>query len=43
VNPFPDWQYDELEQFGIDYKKLSEVQAYDSQMQKLRDLLFKKT
>jgi len=40
VNPFPDWQYDELKQVGIDYTELSEVQAYDSQMKKLRD--FKK-
>lgn len=35
-----DWQYDEQKQVGTDYTELSEVQAYDSQMQKLRD--FKK-
>ena len=40
MNIIPDWQYDELKQVGIDYSELSEVQAYDSQMQKLRD--FKK-
>lgn len=35
---FPEWQYDELKQVGIDYTELGEVQAYDTQMQKLRDI-----
>ncbi len=26
VTPFPDWQFDELKQVGIDYTELSEVQ-----------------
>ena len=35
---FPEWQYDELKQVGIDYTEQSEVQVYDSQMQRLRDI-----
>jgi len=32
------WQYDELKQVGVDYTDIKEVQTYDSQMQKLRDI-----
>ena len=35
---FPEWQYDELKQVGIDYTEQSEVQVYDTQMQRLRDI-----
>ncbi|MEA4846903.1 MAG: class I SAM-dependent methyltransferase [Clostridiaceae bacterium] len=32
------WQYDEIQQAGVDYTKLSEVEAYDERMAKLRDV-----
>ncbi|MHB1126931.1 MAG: class I SAM-dependent methyltransferase [Bacillota bacterium] len=35
---YPNWQYEELKQVGVDYTDLEEVQAYDLQMQKLRDM-----
>ena len=38
MNSFPEWQYDELKQVGIDYTEQSEVQVYDTQMQRLRDI-----
>ncbi|HUW66718.1 MAG TPA: hypothetical protein VMW20_01580 [Candidatus Nanoarchaeia archaeon] len=34
----PVWQYNELKQFGTDYADITHVQAYDQQMQKLRDI-----
>jgi len=38
MNSFPEWQYDELKQVGIDYTEQSEVHVYDTQMQRLRDI-----
>ncbi|MHB1419823.1 MAG: class I SAM-dependent methyltransferase, partial [Bacillota bacterium] len=35
---YPNWQYDELKQVGVDYTDIKEVKAYDLQMQKLRDI-----
>lgn len=32
------WQYDEMKQVGVDYTTLSEVEAYDERMEKLRDV-----
>jgi len=32
------WQYNELQQIGVDYANLAEVEKYDVQMQKLRDI-----
>lgn len=32
------WQYDEMKQVGADYSTLSEVEVYDEQMAKLRDI-----
>lgn len=32
------WQYDEMKQVGADYSTLSEVEFYDEQMAKLRDI-----
>lgn len=34
----PAWQYDELKQVGVDYTDLNEVEAYDLQMGKLRNI-----
>jgi len=34
----PVWQYDEMIQTGIDYTDIKEIDIYDSQMQKLRDI-----
>ncbi|MCX9010629.1 MAG: methyltransferase domain-containing protein, partial [Candidatus Methanoperedens sp.] len=35
---FPVWQYDEMQQVGTDYTDEVQVEAYDRQMQKLRDV-----
>lgn len=35
---FPAWQYDEMQQVGTDYTDEAQVEAYDRQMQKLRDI-----
>ena len=32
------WQYNELQQIGVDYANLAEVEKYDARMQKLRDI-----
>jgi putative AdoMet-dependent methyltransferase len=32
------WQYDETQQVGVDYTKISEVEVYDKRMSKLRDI-----
>jgi ubiquinone/menaquinone biosynthesis C-methylase UbiE len=34
----PRWYYDELKQVGVDYTDIEEVNVYDLQMQKLRDI-----
>ena len=34
----PQWQYNELQQVGTDYTDSAHVEAYDQQMQKLRDI-----
>ncbi len=33
-----EWQYNELQQVGVNYTTLEEVERYDSRMQKLRDI-----
>jgi putative AdoMet-dependent methyltransferase len=33
-----DWQYDEGKQIGTDYEDVSEIQAYDQRMAKIRDV-----
>ncbi len=38
MNFEPIWQYNELKQVGTDYADITHVQAYDQQMQKLRDI-----
>lgn len=35
---FPVWQYDEMQQVGTDYTDEAQVEAYDRQMQRLRDV-----
>src|SRR3990170_5679603 len=35
---FPVWQYDEMHQVGTDYTDEAQVEAYDRQMQRLRDV-----
>ncbi|HEY9247334.1 MAG TPA: class I SAM-dependent methyltransferase [Candidatus Methanoperedens sp.] len=35
---FPPWQYDEMQQVGTDYTEAANVETYDGQMQKLRDV-----
>ncbi len=35
---FPEWQYDEMQQVGTDYTDEAQVEAYDRQMQRLRDV-----
>lgn len=35
---YPKWQYDEMNQIGVDYTDISEVEAYDSHMKKLRNI-----
>ena len=35
---FPAWQYDEMQQVGTDYTDAAHVEAYDGQMQRLRDV-----
>lgn len=32
------WQYDDIKQVGVDYSSLSEVEAYDKRMAKIRDV-----
>ena len=34
----PEWYFDELQQVGVDYTDIKEVQAYDQRMQKIRDI-----
>jgi ubiquinone/menaquinone biosynthesis C-methylase UbiE len=34
----PKWQYNEINQVGVDYTNISEVEAYDSRMKKLRNI-----
>ncbi len=38
MNSYPRWQYNELQQVGTDYTNKAQVQAYDMNMQKLRDI-----
>jgi len=38
VKTYPEWQYDEMKQVGVDYTDTKEVQDYDSRMQKLRNI-----
>jgi putative AdoMet-dependent methyltransferase len=38
MNSNPKWQYNEMQQVGTDYMDYEHVQAYDTQMQKLRDV-----
>ncbi len=38
MKTYPEWQYDEMKQVGVDYTDTKEVQAYDSRMQKLRNI-----
>jgi ubiquinone/menaquinone biosynthesis C-methylase UbiE len=35
---YPEWLYNEMKQVGVDYTDIKEVQAYDSRMQKLRNI-----
>lgn len=37
IRKYP-WQYDDMKQVGVDYSSISEVEAYDEQMAKLRDV-----
>ena len=37
MKPYPKWQYNELRQIGVDYTDVSEVEAYDLRMRKLRN------
>jgi hypothetical protein len=32
------WQYNDMKQIGVDYSGISEVEAYDGQIAKLRDV-----
>lgn len=34
----PDWQWDEMQQVGVDYTDIAEVESYDNRMAKLRDV-----
>ncbi|NPV91538.1 MAG: class I SAM-dependent methyltransferase [Firmicutes bacterium] len=34
----PKWQYDEMKSTGVDYSNIFEVQAYDDQMSRIRDI-----
>ncbi len=34
----PKWQFNEMNQVGVDYTDISEVEAYDSRMKKLRNV-----
>lgn len=38
VATYPKWQYNEMRQVGTDYTDISEVMAYDTRMQKLRNI-----
>lgn len=38
MKSYPKWQYNELKQIGVDYTDISEVQAYDLRMKKLRNI-----
>ena len=38
MKSFPGWQYNDMKQVGTDYNDDSKVQAYDTQMKKLRDI-----
>lgn len=37
IRKYP-WRYDDMKQVGVDYSSISEVEAYDEQMAKLRDV-----
>lgn len=38
MNKKPNWYYNELQQVGVDYSKIEEVEVYDANMKKLRDV-----
>lgn len=38
MKSFSDWQYNEMKHAGTDYNDIAQVQAYDAEMQKLRDI-----
>ena len=38
MKSFPGWYFNELQQVGIDYTDIKEVQAYDLRMQRIRDV-----
>lgn len=38
MKSFPGWQYNDMKQVGTDYSDVAKVQAYDTQMKKLRDI-----
>lgn len=38
MKPYPGWQYNEMKQVGTDYDDPAQVEVYDSQMGKLRDI-----
>lgn len=38
MNKLPKWYYNEMKSSGVDYSSISEVQAYDDRMSKIRDL-----
>jgi len=38
MRQYPKWYYNEFKQVGVDYANIEEVHAYDSRMQKLRDI-----
>lgn len=38
MNQLPRWYYNEIKTAGVDYSKISEVEAYDGRMSKIRDI-----
>lgn len=38
MREIPAWLYDEMKQIGTDYEDISEIQAYDQRMAKIRDV-----
>jgi len=38
MKSYPKWQYNEMNQVGVDYTDISEVEAYDLRMKKLRNI-----
>lgn len=38
IKEFPIWYYDEMKQTGVDFSRLSQVEAYDRQMSGLRNI-----